>query len=147
MIVVKNNNVNKSASKVRQVCNLIRNRKVEDAIKILRFNEKKEIAIMLTKLVNSGLQIASDSEKYDIDNLIKKAYEYSGLDPDSFYTFITNINMFKNLKKKSKKSWKNERMNEWSNRQTNKQRNKRKSSCLILNIQQTPRKKLILIED
>ena len=32
----------------------------------------------------------------DIDNLIKKAYEYSGLDPDSFYTFITNINMFKN---------------------------------------------------
>ena len=30
MIVVKNNNVNKSASKVRQVCNLIRNKKVED---------------------------------------------------------------------------------------------------------------------
>ncbi|MBD66784.1 MAG: 50S ribosomal protein L22 [Halobacteriovoraceae bacterium] len=70
MITVKNNNVNKSARKVRQVCDLIRNRKVEDAISILRFNDKKEIAIMLTKLLNSGLQIASDSEKYDLDNLI-----------------------------------------------------------------------------
>ncbi|MBT4790730.1 MAG: 50S ribosomal protein L22 [Halobacteriovoraceae bacterium] len=70
MIVVKNNNVNKSASKVRQVCNLIRNKKVAEAMKILRFNDKKEIAIILTKLLNSGLQIASDSEKYDLDNLV-----------------------------------------------------------------------------
>lgn len=69
MIVVKNNNVNKSARKVRQVCDLVRNKKVEDAIRILRFNEKKEIAIMLTKLLNSGLQIASESDKYDLDNL------------------------------------------------------------------------------
>jgi len=70
MIVVKNNSVNKSAQKVRQVVNMIRNKKVEEAIKILRFNDKKEIAIMLTKLLNSGLQIASDSEKYDLDNLV-----------------------------------------------------------------------------
>ena len=70
MIVVKNNSVNKSASKVRQVCNLIRNKKVEDAMQILRFNDKKEIAIILTKLLNSGLQIASDSDKYDLDNLV-----------------------------------------------------------------------------
>lgn len=70
MIVVKNNKVNKSARKVRQVCDLIRRQKVEDAIRILRFNEKKEIAIMLTKLVNSGLQIATESDKYDLDNLI-----------------------------------------------------------------------------
>jgi len=70
MIVVKNNNVNKSAQKVRKVCGLIRNKKVEEALRILRFNEKKEIAIILTKLVNSGLQIASDSEKYDLDNLV-----------------------------------------------------------------------------
>lgn len=70
MIRVKNNNVNKSAQKVRQVCNLIRNKKVEDALRILRFNDKKEISIMLTKLVNSGLQIASESEKYDLDNLV-----------------------------------------------------------------------------
>lgn len=70
MIVVKNNNVNKSAQKMRQVVNMIRNKKVEEAIKILRFNDKKEIAIILTKLLNSGLQIAADSEKYDLDNLI-----------------------------------------------------------------------------
>jgi large subunit ribosomal protein L22 len=70
MIVVKNNKVNKSARKVRQVCDLLRKQKVEDAIRILRFSEKKEIAIMLTKLVNSGLQIATDSDKYDLDNLV-----------------------------------------------------------------------------
>ena len=70
MIVVKNNNVNKSAQKVRQVVNMIRNKRVEEALRILRFNDKKEIAIMLTKLLNSGLQIASDSEKYDLDNLV-----------------------------------------------------------------------------
>ena len=70
MIVVKNNNVNKSAQKVRQVCNLIRNRKAGEAIKILRFNDKKEISTMLIKLLNSGLQIADESEKYDLDNLV-----------------------------------------------------------------------------
>ena len=70
MITVKNNNVNKSARKVRQVADLVRRKKVEDALRILRFNEKKEIAIMLTKLLNSGLQIASESDKYDLDNLI-----------------------------------------------------------------------------
>ncbi|MEX0798392.1 MAG: 50S ribosomal protein L22 [Bacteriovoracaceae bacterium] len=70
MIVVKNNSVDKSARKVRQVSDLIRRKKVEEALRILRFNDKKEISIMLTKLLNSGLQIASDSEKYDLDNLI-----------------------------------------------------------------------------
>lgn len=70
MIVVKNNNVNKSARKVRQVCDLVRRKKVEEALKILRFSDKKEIAIMLTKLINSGLTIAGDSEKYDLDNLV-----------------------------------------------------------------------------
>jgi len=70
MITVKNNSVGKSASKVRQVADLIRRKKVEDALRILRFNDKKEIAIMLTKLLNSGLQIASESDKYDLDNLI-----------------------------------------------------------------------------
>lgn len=70
MIVVKNNSVGKSARKVRLVCDLIRNKKVEDALKVLRFSDKKEIAIILTKLLNSGLQIASDSNKYDLDKLI-----------------------------------------------------------------------------
>lgn len=69
-ITVKNNNVGVSASKVRLVVNLVRKKKVEDAISILRFCEKKEIAIMLTKLINSGLAIADQSEKYDLDNLV-----------------------------------------------------------------------------
>lgn len=69
-IVVKNNNVGIAPRKVRQVCDLIRSKKVSDAMKILRFCEKKEIAIVLTKLVNSGLAIASNSDKYDIDNLV-----------------------------------------------------------------------------
>lgn len=75
MIVVKNNSVSKSARKVRQVTDLIRRKKVEDALRILRFNDKKEISIMLTKLLNSGLQIASESEKYDLDNLIVETIE------------------------------------------------------------------------
>ena len=70
MITVKNNNVGTSARKVRQVCDLIRRKKVEEALKILRFCEKKETAIIITKLINSGLAIASESKKYDLDNLI-----------------------------------------------------------------------------
>lgn len=70
MIVVKNNSVKKSARKVRQVCDLVRRQKVEDALRILRFSDKKEISIILTKLINSGLQIATDSDKYDLDNLV-----------------------------------------------------------------------------
>lgn len=69
-IVVKNRKVGIAPRKVRAVCNLIRNKKASDALKVLRFCEKKEIALMLTKLINSGLTIASDSEKYDIDNLV-----------------------------------------------------------------------------
>jgi len=68
-ILVKNSRVGVSPSKIRQVCNLIRNKKASDALKTLRFCEKKEIAIVLTKLINSGLAIASDSDKYDLDNL------------------------------------------------------------------------------
>jgi large subunit ribosomal protein L22 len=70
MITVKNNNVGTSARKVRQVCDLIRRKKVEEALKILRYCEKKETAIVVTKLINSGLAIAADSKKYDLDNLI-----------------------------------------------------------------------------
>ena len=69
-ITVKTNNVGIAPRKVRQVINLIRGQKASDALKVLRFCEKKEIALMLAKLVNSGLAIADDSEKYDIDNLV-----------------------------------------------------------------------------
>ncbi|MCK5882476.1 MAG: 50S ribosomal protein L22 [Bacteriovoracaceae bacterium] len=69
-IVIKNRKVGIAPRKVRQVLDLVRNKKASEAIKILRFNDKKEIAIMLTKLINSGLAIASESDKYDIDNLV-----------------------------------------------------------------------------
>jgi len=69
MITVKNNNVGITARKVRGVADLIRRKKVEEALNILRFSEKKEIAIIMTKLINSGLAIASESKKYDLDNL------------------------------------------------------------------------------
>lgn len=70
MITVKNNNVGTSARKVRLVVDLIRKKRVEEALKILRFCEKKETAIVVTKLINSGLSIAADSKKFDLDNLI-----------------------------------------------------------------------------
>ncbi|MAF76580.1 MAG: 50S ribosomal protein L22 [Halobacteriovoraceae bacterium] len=69
-IVVKNSRVGIAPRKVAQVCDLVRNKRASEALKILRYCEKKEIAIMLTKLINSGLAIAADSEKYDIDNLV-----------------------------------------------------------------------------
>lgn len=68
-IVVKNNNVHIAPLKVRKVCDLIRNKKVPEALRKLRFCEKKEIALTLTKLINSGLAIASQSQKYDLENL------------------------------------------------------------------------------
>lgn len=70
MITVKNNNVGTSARKVRLVVDLIRKKRVEEALKILRFCEKKETAIVVTKLINSGLSIAANSKKFDLDNLI-----------------------------------------------------------------------------
>ena len=65
-IKVKASRVGISPSKVRGVIDLVRNKKASEALKILRFCEKKEISIMLTKLINSGLAIASEGEKYDL---------------------------------------------------------------------------------
>lgn len=69
-ITVHNRKVGISPSKVRLVANLVRNKRAEEALSILRFCPKKEIAIVLTKLINSGLAIANDSNKYDLDNLV-----------------------------------------------------------------------------
>ena len=69
-IVVKNSRVGIAPRKVRMVCDLIRRKKASDAIKILRFCEKKEVAVILTKLINSGLAVALNSGKYDIDSLV-----------------------------------------------------------------------------
>lgn len=68
-ITVKNSSVGIAPRKVRLVADLIRRKPVQEALKTLRFSDKKEIAIVLSKLINSGLAIASDGGKYDLDNL------------------------------------------------------------------------------
>ena len=69
-IIIKNIRVCVAPQKVRQVCDLIRMKKASEALRILRFCEKKEIAIVLTKMINNGLEIALSSDKYDLDGLI-----------------------------------------------------------------------------
>ena len=68
-VVVKNNGFGVSARKVRQVCDLIRNKKPLKLQDYLGF-VKKEISLMLTKLLNSGLTIATDTGKMDLDNIV-----------------------------------------------------------------------------
>ena len=70
VVTVKNSGVGIAPRKVRQVCDLIRTKKASEAARLLRFCEKTEIALVLTKLLNSGLTIASESGKVDIDNLV-----------------------------------------------------------------------------
>jgi large subunit ribosomal protein L22 len=78
-IKVKANRIGIAPRKVRGVIDLIRNKKASEALRILRFCDKKEISIALTKLINSGLAIASESEKYDLDNLVvSKIYADGG---------------------------------------------------------------------
>ncbi|MCB9094950.1 MAG: 50S ribosomal protein L22 [Halobacteriovoraceae bacterium] len=69
-ITVHNRSVGIAPRKVRLVADLIRRKKVSEALPILRFCEKKEIGIVLYKLLNSAMAIADESEKYDLDNLI-----------------------------------------------------------------------------
>ena len=69
-ITVKSRKVGIAPRKVRQVADLLRFKQVQDALKILRFSPKQEMALVLTKLINSGLAIAVEAEKYDLDNLM-----------------------------------------------------------------------------
>ena len=69
-IKVHANRIGIAPRKVRGDIDLIRNKKASEALRVLRFCEKKEIAIVLSKILNSGLSIAQESEKYDIDNLV-----------------------------------------------------------------------------
>ena len=68
-VIVKNRRVGIAPRKVRLVVDLIRNESAKDALKILRFNSRQETALILTKLINSGLSIAQEKERYDLDNL------------------------------------------------------------------------------
>ena len=69
-ITVHNRKVGIAPRKVRLVADLVRRKGAEEALSILRFQPKKEIAIVLTKLINSGLAIADESGKYDLDNIV-----------------------------------------------------------------------------
>ena len=68
-ITVKSRKVGIAPRKVRLVADLVRRKEVQEALKILRFSPKQEMSLVLTKLINSGLAIAVESEKYDLDNL------------------------------------------------------------------------------
>ncbi len=68
-IIVEANSLGIAPRKVRRVCDLVRNKRAAEAITILRYCPKKEIALALTKLINSALAIAAGSKKYDLDNL------------------------------------------------------------------------------
>lgn len=47
-------------------------------------------AAYLTKMLTQ-----KDVQVDKLDDLLKKAHEYSGLDKENFYGFVTNFNMFK----------------------------------------------------
>lgn len=71
-VTVQNKKVGIAPRKVRLVCDLIRNKKASEALQVLRFTEKREIALVLTKLINSGLTIAANSQTMDLDNVVVK---------------------------------------------------------------------------
>tara|TARA_B100001142_G_C14055142_1_gene547461 strand:- start:88 stop:462 length:375 start_codon:yes stop_codon:yes gene_type:complete len=52
--------------------------------------------LLTTATYLSNLLTKKSIHSNDLDILIKKVHEYSGLDPDGFFAFITNINVFKN---------------------------------------------------
>lgn len=68
--MVRAENIGIAPRKIRKVCDLVRKRKVSTALDILRFCPKKEIALVLTKMINSALDAAVKREEIDIDLLI-----------------------------------------------------------------------------
>lgn len=52
--------------------------------------------LLATATYLSNLLTKKETPSDDLDVFIKKVHEYSGLNPDDFYAFITNINVFKN---------------------------------------------------
>ena len=69
-----NKNVRSSSRKLALVCNFIKGKKVDLALKDLEFTRKK-VAKDVSKTVKSALSNAENNYQYDIDNLfIKEAY-------------------------------------------------------------------------
>jgi large subunit ribosomal protein L22 len=51
------------------VVDLIRNKKASEALKVLRFCEKRESSLVLTKLINDALAIATERNRCDIESI------------------------------------------------------------------------------
>lgn len=67
-------NVHISPQKARLVADLIRGKKVEDALLVLRFTEKKAARI-LSKTLRSAIANATETQNVDPDSLyVKKTY-------------------------------------------------------------------------
>jgi large subunit ribosomal protein L22 len=58
-----------SPRRIRMVAEMIRGKKVADALAILRFQTRKA-AVMLTKVLNSAVANASENDKLDADTLV-----------------------------------------------------------------------------
>jgi len=61
-----------SPRKVRMVADMIRGRKVDEALSILKFQPRKA-ARMLSKVLTSAIANATENEKADADQLVVKA--------------------------------------------------------------------------
>jgi large subunit ribosomal protein L22 len=61
-----------SPRKVRMVADMIRGRKVDEALSILKFQPRKA-ARMLSKVLTSAIANATENEKLDADQLVVKA--------------------------------------------------------------------------
>ena len=69
-----NKNVRSSARKLALVCNFIKGKKADLALRDLEFTRKR-IAKEVSKTVKSAISNAENNHQYDIDNLfIKEAY-------------------------------------------------------------------------
>ena len=69
-----NKNVRTSPRKLALVCNFIKGKKAETAIRDLEFSRKR-IARDVSKTVKSAISNAENNYQYDIDNLfVKEAY-------------------------------------------------------------------------
>ena len=74
LVKAVNKNVRTSPRKLSLVCNFIKGKKVDVAIRDLEFTRKR-IAKDVTKTVKSAISNAENNHQFDIDNLfVKEAY-------------------------------------------------------------------------
>jgi large subunit ribosomal protein L22 len=66
-----------SPRRVRMVAEMIRGKRVQDALAVLRFQPRKA-AKMLTKVLNSAVANASENEQADADKLIVTRVDVNG---------------------------------------------------------------------